>query len=99
VIADEFAVVGDAKVIAFGSWAARYHGEAGPIPADIDVLVLGDDLDRVDVYAAAERAEARLQMPVNPVLRPADSWADPAGDALMTEIQARPYLDLSELAS
>jgi hypothetical protein len=60
---------------------------------------LGDDLDRVDVYAAAERAEARLQMPVNPVLRPADSWADPAGDALMTEIQARPYLDLSELAS
>lgn len=40
VIADEFAVVGAAKVIVFGSWAARYHGEAGPIPADIDVLVL-----------------------------------------------------------
>ena len=99
VIADEFAVVGAARVIVFGSWAARYHGEAGPIPADIDVLVLGDDLDRADVYAAAERAEARLQMPVNPVLRPAGSWADPAGDGLMSEIQARPYVDLSGGAS
>jgi len=99
VIADEFAAVGATRVIVFGSWAARYHGEAGAIPADIDVLVLGDALDRADVYAAAERAEARLRMPVNPVLRAAGSWADPAGDALLTEIQARPYLDVSGRAS
>lgn len=99
VIADEFAAVGATRVIVFGSWAARYHGEAGPIPADIDVLVLGDALDRADVYAAAERAEARLRMPVNPVLRAAGSWADPADDALLTEIQARPYLDVSGRAS
>src|SRR5262249_4599548 len=26
----------------FGSWAARYTGEPGPAPRDIDVLVVGD---------------------------------------------------------
>lgn len=99
VIAEEFGGLGAERVVVFGSWAARYHGEPGPIPGDIDVLVLGDALDRAEVYAAAERAEARLQRPVNAVLRPAGSWADPAGDPLLAEIQARPYLDLSGRAS
>jgi len=81
--------------VVFGSWAARYHGEVGALPADIDVLVVGDGLDRAEVYAAAERAEARLGMAVNPVLRPAGSWTDTAGDALLTEIQSRPYVDVT----
>ena len=34
-------------------------------------------------------------MAVNPVLRPAGSWADAAGDALLTEIQSRPYVDVT----
>src|SRR5713101_7701203 len=33
----------------YGSWAARYLGEPGPVPDDVDVLVVGtadrDDLD------------------------------------------------------
>jgi hypothetical protein len=76
-------------------WAARYHGEVGAVPADIDVLLIGDGLDRTAVYAAAERAEARLGMPVNPVLRPARSWNESDGDALVREIQARPYVDVT----
>jgi predicted nucleotidyltransferase len=96
VIADEFAGLGATRVIVFGSWAARYHGEPGPIPSDIDVLVLGNGLSRADVYAAAERAEQRLGLPVNPVLRPAQSWADPIGDALLVEVQSRPYVDVTQ---
>jgi hypothetical protein len=92
VVADEFAALGAERVIVFGSWAARYHGEPGPLPADIDVLVVGD-VARADVYAAAERAEARLGMPVNPVLRNAAAWDDPTGDPLLTEIHARPYVE------
>jgi len=95
VIADEFRGLRADRVVVFGSWAARYHGEAGPVPADIDVLVVGDRLDRAEVYAAADRAEARLGMPVNPVLRPADSWTETAGDALLSEIRARPYVDVT----
>ena len=95
VVAEEFDGLGADRVVVFGSWAARYHGEPGPAPADIDVLLVGDGLDRGVVYAAAERAEGRLKIPVNPVLRPAGSWDDPDGDALMTEIQARPYVDVT----
>ena len=50
------------------------------------MLVVGDDIARDAVYAAAERAEARLGMAVNPVLRPAGSWDRPAGNALLLEI-------------
>lgn len=95
VIYDEFAALAAIRVVVFGSWAARYHGEPGLMPADIDVLVVGDGLSRPDVYAAAERAERRLGLPVNPVLRPAQSWADPAADPLLAEIQARPYVDVT----
>jgi predicted nucleotidyltransferase len=95
IVADEFARLGAERVVVFGSWAARYHGEPGPLPADIDVLVVGDGLDRADVYAAAERAEARLGMPINPVLRRSGAWTRTGGDPLLAEIQARPYVDVT----
>jgi predicted nucleotidyltransferase len=94
VIAEEFANLGAHRIIVFGSWAARYRGEPGPFPADIDVLILGDGLSRADAYAAAESAEHRLGMPVNPVLRPTNSWTDGA-DPLLTEIRSRPFVDVT----
>lgn len=95
VVAEEFAGLGAQRVVVFGSWAARFHGEAGPLPADIDVLVVGDGVDRADTYASAEHAEARLGMPVNPVLRPSGSWESPDGDPLLVEVQARPFVDVT----
>lgn len=94
VVADEFAGLGAERVVMFGSWAPRYHGEAGDLPADIDVLVVGDGIDRADLYAAAERAEARLGTPVTPVLRPSGSWDEPGDDALLAEDPSRPYVDV-----
>lgn len=95
VVADEFALLGAELVVVFGSWAARYHGVPGPLPADIDVLVVGDGIDRAALYAAAERAEARLGMAVNPVLRPGGAWADVERDPLLAEVKARPYVDVT----
>ncbi len=94
VVAEEFASIGAERVLVFGSWAARYHGEPGQAPADIDVLAVGDGVDRSALYAAAERAEARLGMPVNPVLRAAAAWAA-GSDPLLAEIQTRPYVDVT----
>ena len=94
VIAEEFAAVGSERVIVFDSCAGRDHGEPGALPAYIDVFVLGD-IARADLYAAAERAEARLGMPVNPVLRTSAAWEDSTGDPLLTEIHARPYVDVT----
>lgn len=86
VIAEELAIPGVEQVVIFGSWAARYAGEAGPPPHDIDVLVVGK-VDRADLYDAADRANARLGIEVNPVVRTAKQWRDPS-DALVAQIKA-----------
>ncbi|MFI0452653.1 hypothetical protein [Actinomadura sp. 6N118] len=90
-VADSFAqVAGVQTVLIFGSWARRYEGEAGPFPNDVDVLVLGD-VDRAEVYEAAEVAQDRLDLPVNPVVRPADRWL--AGtDPLVQQVKASPFV-------
>ena len=93
VVESAFADLGAERVVIFGSWAARLQGEAGAMPADIDVLVVGDDINRGDLYAAAERAEARLGRPVSPVLRGTQAWADPDKDPLLDEILHRPMVD------
>ncbi len=100
VIAEEFSIPHAKRVIVFGSWAARYGGEAGPPPRDVDVLVVGE-VDRADVYEAADRASARLGIEVNPVVRSVAQWEDPA-DALVEQIKASAHnavLDVLETAN
>ncbi|MPZ01012.1 MAG: ArsR family transcriptional regulator [Actinophytocola sp.] len=92
VVADEFADLGADRVLVFGSWAARYHNEPGPSPQDLDVLVVGIDVDRAAMYEAAERAEGRLHLPVNPVLRTPHAWGEPETDPLLSDIMRRPYV-------
>lgn len=92
VIAEEFALPGAQLVVIFGSWAARYAGEAGPPPNDIDVLVIGK-VDRADVYEAADRASTRLGIEVNPVVRTAKQWADPE-DTLVRQIKSAPHTEV-----
>jgi len=89
VVAEEFAIRGVEQVVIFGSWAARYAGQAGPPPRDIDVLVVGK-VDRADLYDAADRAQARLGVEVNPVVRSTEQWRD-AADALIAQIKASAF--------
>ncbi|MGH3358898.1 MAG: MarR family transcriptional regulator [Nocardioidaceae bacterium] len=91
VVEDEFAELdGAGRVMIFGSWAARYHGAAGLPPGDIDVLVVGTP-DRGEVYAASDRAQERLGIQVNPVVRTAEQWTS-GSDALSEEIQSSPVV-------
>src|SRR5207247_10904816 len=91
VIANEFAELdGAERVLIFGSWAARYMQRPGPPPHDLDVLVVGRPT-RKSVYDAADRAQQRLAMPVNPVIRPAEAWRD-ATDPLAQQIQSGPFV-------
>jgi hypothetical protein len=59
VVAEEFAIPKSEQVIILGSWAARYTGEAGPPPRDIDVVVVGT-VGRADVYEAADRTQCPI---------------------------------------
>jgi len=93
VIGEEFDLTNAVQVLIYGSWADRYHGTPGPPPNDVDVLVVGS-LDRVDVYEAADRAQARLGMQVNPVIRTPEQWANDA-DSLVLQIKAAPTVDVT----
>jgi predicted nucleotidyltransferase len=91
VVADEFeGLKGAERVLIFGSWAARYLQQPGGPPNDLDVLVVGQP-SRGDVYDAADRAQQRLGMPVNPVVRGAEAWRQ-ASDPLIQQIQSGPFV-------
>jgi DNA-binding transcriptional ArsR family regulator len=97
VVAAEFAPLPDTeRVLIFGSWAARYAGESGPAPHDLDVLVVGEPT-RESVYDAADRAQQRVGMPVNPVIRTAGAW-HAAEDPLVKQIKASPSVTVLEPA-
>jgi len=96
VVAEEFGQL-NARVMIFGSYAARWFGEAGPTPRDVDVLVLGD-VEPLDAWDAAARASSRLGMEVNVVVRDPDAWEqDPTGFA--QQVKHGPTIDLGEASS
>jgi len=79
-------VAGIEEAYVFGSWADRYEGVRGPVPGDVDVLVVGDpDLDAID--AAAQEAEARLGREVSITIRSRDAWRR-ARDGFVRSVRA-----------
>ena len=90
-------VSGLSEAFIYGSWAARYRGEAGPAPADIDLLVIGEeqDLDVDRIYEAARTASERLTREVNVTILNEDEWRNDHTGFLDT-IRERPLLRLSE---
>ena len=80
------------QALIFGSYAARYRGESGPVPHDLDVLVVGSPSGRAVRRAEAE-TERRLAMPVQiTVVSPAD-WRS-ATSGLVRDVQSRPTLPI-----
>jgi DNA-binding transcriptional ArsR family regulator len=77
----------------YGSWAARYRGEAGPVPRDVDVLVVGD-ADEDDLYGAARAAEQRLGREVNIRRVTPEAWQQPGGDPFLGSVRSRPIVPL-----
>lgn len=93
IVLEEFAIVpGLAELYIFGSWAARFAGEPGPTPADVDVLIVGA-ADRDEVYDAADRAARRLHRDVNPTVVSHKRWADET-DPFIDQLKHRPLLQL-----
>jgi hypothetical protein len=96
VVTDEFAALtGLEALFIFGSWAARYAGQAGPVPGDVDVLVVGA-VDRDEVYDAADRAARRLHREVNPTVVSSRRWttASESADPFVREVRDRPLVHL-----
>ena len=74
----------------FGSWAARYNGEPGDPPRDIDLLIIGTP-DPAALYDACADAEQALSIEVNPTILDHEAWAKPR-----TEFTRRLKNDVSD---
>ena len=76
------------EVFIFGSWAARYLGEPGPPPNDVDVAVISNTLTRFDL------AEVRLNLENESKMAITIFVFEQASDRV-TELRARsvPVLD------
>lgn len=87
---------GISRAFIYGSWAARYQGEPGPVPGDIDVLVVGDaDVD--DLYSRARGAEETLRREVN-VRRVREHVWDEGADSFVATVRSRPLVELRVVA-
>jgi len=85
-------LVGVDRAFIYGSWAARYNGELGPVPGDVDVLVIGD-VDPDDLDERAREAEATLRREVNVRrVRPA-TW-EKQDDPFVATVRSRPLVEL-----
>ena len=76
----------------YGSWAARYSGEAGSAPRDLDVLLVGSP-SRPDMTAAAAAASARLGLEVNMARVETSDW-DRDEDGFVGTVRSRPHVAL-----
>lgn len=93
VVEEEFMPLdGIERIFIFGSWAARFAGESGPAPRDVDVLLVGHP-DRDAAYEATRRAERRLGREVNVVIRGREDW-DSASDGFARQLRSSPLLEI-----
>ncbi len=79
------------EVYIFGSWAARWHGEAGTRPVgDIDVLVLGHP-DREQLYAATHEVGLEVGREIQAQIR-APGWLSTGAGSFHDTVTARPLM-------
>jgi DNA-binding transcriptional ArsR family regulator len=95
-------IPGVQRAYIYGSWAARYLGEPGPIPKDVDVLVLGKaDLD--NLYTLARTAGKVLHREVNIRRVSLESWESAANpviserkevNAFLSTVRSKPLVEI-----
>lgn len=78
----------------FGSWAARYTGEPGPTPRDIDVLIVGDASLRF-VRRACSEIEGELRVEVNPVVVSPQAWAAAEPEPFVAQLRSQPLVPIA----
>jgi DNA-binding transcriptional ArsR family regulator len=74
----------------YGSWAARYVGEAGSAPRDLDVLLVGSP-SRREMTEAASDASARLGLEVNISRVETSAWEQET-DGFVATLKSRPHV-------
>lgn len=81
------------ELLAFGSWAARRAGIAGPYPNDLDVLVVGD-IPRRTLSEQAAVASERLNLAVSITRLTEDEWHALSTAPFVATVHSQPMLDV-----
>ena len=76
-----------------GSWAARYHGQAGAFPHDVDVIVVGKP-NRDDVTEAVIEALGAVGHDGQVIFRSHNAWRE-AKDAFTRTAKDSPLVELT----
>lgn len=87
------AVPGVQEAYVYGSWAARYRGEPGRVPRDVDVLVVGD-ADEDALFEVGRSAERVLGREVNVRRVGARTWRADEDDPFLASVRSRPLVRL-----
>ncbi len=91
-------VPGVREAMIYGSWAARYQGHTGPIPNDVDVLVIGTtDLDTLDDIAAYARRTLHREVNIRRIT-PQDYDVAIAEDLFLQHVTSSPLVYIKELS-
>lgn len=80
------------KAFLYGSWAARYLGEAGDAPNDLDLLVVGSP-ERSALVRIARDLEDRLGYEINPTIVPTTEW-DAKKSGFLQSVARGPLVEL-----
>jgi DNA-binding Lrp family transcriptional regulator len=78
----------------YGSWAERYHGTGGMPPRDIDVLIVGDDIDVIKLTVITDRVSDMIVLPVNTQTVSTALWADPEPSSFIDRLQQQPLVSI-----
>jgi hypothetical protein len=81
-------VGGIEEALIFGSWAARYEGEPGPPPRDVDLLVVGD-VDLRAVRRACQPVQKTLRVEINPIVLTAAEWKATEPDPFVAQLKSQ----------
>ena len=84
-------IAGADEAYIFGSWAARYAGEPGLPPRDVDILVVGPASLR-SVRQACRSVEQELRVEINPVVVTHQDWTDHDPSPLVAQIKSQPLV-------
>jgi predicted nucleotidyltransferase len=83
-------IEGIERAYLFGSWAARYVGEEGPDPADIDVIAIGEP-SQLAVARAERELLGRLGREVNVTIVSPEAW-EGAESGFLQQVRERPLV-------
>lgn len=73
----------------FGSWARRFHGEAGHPPNDLDVLLVADEeIPPRRLLRFQRELQERTGLPVDAFAVTPKAWREPGADQALADIRS-----------